>query len=182
VGIAGKAVPPAVSELFSRGGITGPRTISAPRTRTILRNGPGWHEADGASAKTGRALGDPHLAAVRAAAADIAASSATLRQARIRQPTALGFVSWWHTDIQLILELITKPPQTREHRSPSPQVVFPYQHSFQGSPLFEVSMKPSFVGWGPLCDFLVRRPQPDAPAWSCGSDKPTAGQTHKIKP
>jgi hypothetical protein len=41
-------------------------------------------------------FGDPHLqkmAAVRAAVAEIAASIATLKQARIRQPTALGFVS-----------------------------------------------------------------------------------------
>jgi len=39
------------------------------------------------------AFGDPHLqkmAAVRAAVADIAAGTATLKQARIRQPTALG--------------------------------------------------------------------------------------------
>jgi hypothetical protein len=114
--------------------------------------------------------------------ADIAASIATLKQARIRQPTAPGFVSRWHTALQLILEIMKNSQQTREHRSPSPKVVFLYQHSFQCSPLFEVSMKPSFVGWGLLCDFLVRCPKPDASAWSYGSDKPAAKQTHKIKP
>lgn len=43
-------------------------------------------------------------------------------------------------------------------------------------------MKLNFVGWGPLCDVLVRCPKREAPAWNRGYAKPPAKRTSKIKP
>jgi hypothetical protein len=100
VGIAGKAVPSGgrsccLGGVFAQRNYRTTHGISAARSNdpfaaardvtkpTVLRRRQGC-------------FGDPHLqrmAAVRAAAADIAAGIATLKQARIRQPTALGSVS-----------------------------------------------------------------------------------------